>query len=106
MKTRSEAGEAVVVFYEQKRVDVALTVDLLTLADTGKITDAILVSGDSDLLEPVSRAKLLYGVKVTLWHHPDICSNELWNIADQRRLIGEELVTRKNRSSRGFEILS
>lgn len=91
---RGEPADAVVISYEQKRVDVAMSVDLLTLSDTGKITDAILVSGDSDLLEPVNRTKLLYGVKVTLWCHPENRSEELWRIADQRRLITEDFVRR------------
>jgi uncharacterized LabA/DUF88 family protein len=93
-KSRTEQADAVVITYEQKRVDVAFSVDLLTISDTGKITDAIIVSGDGDLIEPLNRAKLLYGVKITLWCHPENRSEELWRVADQRRIIDNDFIRR------------
>ncbi len=52
--------------YEQKRVDVLLSVDLVRHAAAGHIQHAILVAGDSDFIPAVEAAKE-HGVTVTLW---------------------------------------
>lgn len=41
----------------QKGVDGAIIRDMLTLCDTGKVSDIFLISGDEDLIEGVSKVK-------------------------------------------------
>ena len=41
----------------QKGVDGAIIRDMLTLCDTGKVSDVFLISGDEDLIEGVSKVK-------------------------------------------------
>lgn len=52
--------------YEQKRVDVLLSVDLVRHAAAGHIQHAILIAGDSDFVPAVEAAKE-HGVTVSLW---------------------------------------
>jgi hypothetical protein len=56
-------------YFEQKRVDVLLSCDLVRHAAAGHIQHAILVAGDSDFIPAVSAAKES-GVTVSLWHGP------------------------------------
>ena len=51
----------------QKRVDCMVGVDMASLAAKGKITNVVLVSGDSDLVPAVEAVKR-ESVLVTLWH--------------------------------------
>lgn len=53
-------------YFEQKRVDVMLSVDLVRHAAAGHIQHAILVAGDSDFIPAVAAAKES-GVTVSLW---------------------------------------
>lgn len=53
-------------YYEQKRVDVLLSVDLVRHAAAGHIQHAVLVAGDSDFVPAVEAAKE-HGVTVSLW---------------------------------------
>src|SRR5690606_8852838 len=53
-------------YFEQKRVDVLLSVDLVRHAAAGHIQHALLVAGDSDFIPAVSAAKE-FGVTVTVW---------------------------------------
>lgn len=53
------------VNYTQKRVDLMLGCDLVTLSAKQAITEAVLVAGDSDFIIPVKIAKN-EGVRVTL----------------------------------------
>jgi len=55
------------VYYQQKRADVMLSVDLVNLSARNQITKAILVAGDSDFLPAVRVAKDC-GVVVHLYH--------------------------------------
>lgn len=52
--------------YEQKRVDVLLSVDMVRHAAAGHIQHAVLVAGDSDFIPAVEAAKE-HGVTVSLW---------------------------------------
>ncbi|MFW7377308.1 MAG: NYN domain-containing protein [Oligoflexus sp.] len=52
--------------FEQKRVDVLLSVDLVRHAAAGHIQHAVLVAGDSDFIPAVEAAKE-HGVTVSLW---------------------------------------
>lgn len=56
-------------YYEQKRVDVLLSVDLVRHAAGGHIQHAILVAGDSDFIPAIAAAKE-NGVTVSLWGGP------------------------------------
>jgi uncharacterized LabA/DUF88 family protein len=53
--------------FEQKRVDVLLGVDLVQLAAKHRITDCMIVAGDSDFLPAIEVAKR-EGVVVHLYH--------------------------------------
>jgi uncharacterized LabA/DUF88 family protein len=72
--------------YQQKRVDVLFSVDLVRLASKGKIERAVMIAGDSDFLPAVSVAKD-EGVSILLVHSPDQrqVHRDLWQAADQRR---------------------
>jgi uncharacterized LabA/DUF88 family protein len=69
--------------YEQKRVDVLLSVDLVRHAAAGHIQHAILVAGDSDFVPAVEAAKE-HGVTLTLWcGHYNTVNNDLIALADE-----------------------
>lgn len=53
-------------YFEQKRVDVMLSVDLVRHAAAGHIQHAVLLAGDSDFIPAVAAAKES-GVTVSLW---------------------------------------
>ena len=53
-------------YFEQKRVDVLLSVDLVRHAAAGHLQHAVLVAGDSDFVPAVEAAKE-HGVTVSLW---------------------------------------
>ncbi len=53
-------------YFEQKRVDVLLSIDLVRHAASGHIQHAILIAGDSDFIPAVISAKEA-GVTLTLW---------------------------------------
>lgn len=53
-------------YFEQKRVDVLLSIDLVRHATAGHIQHAILIAGDSDFIPAVQAAKEA-GVVVSLW---------------------------------------
>jgi len=89
---QSTTGEPV---FQQKRVDCMVGVDMALLAGKGKITNAALFTGDSDLMPAVEAVKR-EGVLVTLWHgsfSPGVRpSRELFEMADERRELTSELV--------------
>ena len=77
---------------QQKRVDVMLAVDLTLLSARRQISDAILVTGDSDFIPPVNVARN-EGVVVWLYHgtkNPP--HNELWQLADERVPLTQEFI--------------
>ena len=57
-------------YYEQKRVDVLLSVDMVRHSAAGHIQHAILVAGDSDFIPAVEAAKES-GATVSLWCSDD-----------------------------------
>ena len=80
----------------QKRVDVMLGVDMVLLASKAKITDAILISGDSDLIPAIEVVKS-EGVVFTLWHglfavKETRPSRELHQMADERNELDESFI--------------
>ena len=54
-------------YYEQKRVDILLVVDLVKLSADRHINQAILIAGDSDFIPAIAAAKS-EGVVVKLYH--------------------------------------
>ena len=58
----------------QKGVDGAIIRDMLTLCDTGKVSDVFLISGDEDLIEGVSKVKD-QGVLVHLFQFKTVVNN-------------------------------
>ena len=78
--------------YEQKRVDILLSVDLVQLSSKSQIQEAILVAGDSDFIPAVTAAPA-EGVLVRLFHggrpHAD-----LWELSDERVRIDQALIDR------------
>lgn len=78
--------------FEQKGVDVLLSVDLVRLSSSNRIDKAILVTGDSDFV-PAVRAAKDEGVIVQL--HYSIgqnISNELYQICDDRFVITKDII--------------
>lgn len=69
-------------FFEQKMVDVLLSIELVRLSTKGQVNDVILVAGDADFVPALEMAKT-EGVSIWLLHgrrpHSD-----LWNTADER----------------------
>lgn len=69
---------------EQKKVDVALAVDMLTHTFRRNMTHAALLTGDNDF-KPLIDALVAEGMFVTLWYPPGETNAELINAADARR---------------------
>lgn len=63
-------------WYEQKRVDVMLAIDLTTLATLKEIQQAVLVAGDSDFV-PLVEAVQAAGVPVRLRYAPGTAHADL-----------------------------
>lgn len=74
--------------YEQKQIDVLLSIDLVELSATRQITHAALIAGDSDFCPAVQVAKR-NGVSVWLVHGQNP-HRELWRMADDRILIDDD----------------
>ncbi len=79
--------------FTQKRVDILMASDIVQLATKGKISKAILLTGDSDFLPVVKIAKN-EGVEITLVHGAKKCSphKELWTEVDQRIPLDCEMI--------------
>lgn len=78
--------------FEQKMVDVLLSIDLVLLSAKGQVTDIAIVAGDADFVPAIEVAKR-EGVSIWLFHG-DRPNNELWVIADERIRIAPDLVDR------------
>ena len=76
--------------YEQKRVDILLSVDMVQLATKHTIQEAILLTGDSDFIPAVAAAKS-EGVMVSLFHGQNP-HQDLWNEVDERTLITQDFI--------------
>lgn len=77
--------------FEQKRVDVLLSVDLVRMSWDHQIQKAVLVSGDSDFVPAVQAAKDA-GALVHLFYSSYACHNELLDSCDERFLITKDLI--------------
>jgi uncharacterized LabA/DUF88 family protein len=78
--------------FVQKMVDVLLSIDLVQLCLKGRITDIVVLAGDSDFIPALEVAKQ-EGVTIWLLHGPSY-HEALWNIADERVLITGDLIDR------------
>ena len=78
-RTVNDRGEA---SFEQKGVDVLLSVDLVKLAATNQIDRAVLVTGDSDFVPAIKMAK--ESINVSLYYHEQTVHNELLQVCDDR----------------------
>lgn len=84
-----DTGEPI---FEQKRVDVQLAVDLITLAYSRQIATAVVVAGDSDFIPAVQAAKD-QGVRIVLYHgRVNPAHRDLLAAADQRRQFDLALI--------------
>lgn len=77
-------------FYQQKRVDILLGVDMVQLAAKGHIREAVLLAGDSDFVPAVTAAKS-EGVIVSLFHGT-ACHGDLVREVDERRRFDQALI--------------
>jgi uncharacterized LabA/DUF88 family protein len=81
--------------FQQKRVDCMIGVDMALLAGKGKITNAAILTGDSDLMPAIESVKR-EGVLTTLWHGglspENRPSAELYALVDERRQFTTELI--------------
>jgi uncharacterized LabA/DUF88 family protein len=76
--------------YRQKGIDTLLSIDIVELAATGQIGKAILVSGDSDFVPAIKRAKAK-GVIVELFYSPaTYLHTELFEACDDRVELNSE----------------
>lgn len=83
--------------FEQKRVDVLLSVDLVRMSWDHQIQQAIIFSGDSDYVPAIMAAKDA-GVLVKVYYHPNSRHDELLQACDERTQITRELVERCQRT--------
>lgn len=83
------------LIFQQKRVDCMVGVDMALLAGKGKITNAAVFTGDSDIIPAIESVKR-EGVLVTLWHGSFSAdtrpSRELFEIADERKQLTADIV--------------
>jgi hypothetical protein len=81
--------------FEQKRVDCMIGVDMALLAGKGKIPNAAVLTGDSDLIPAIESVKR-EGVLTTLWHGgltlESRPSAELYALVDERRQLTVEMI--------------
>jgi len=87
------------VFFQQKRADLMLGVDLVNLSARTQIGTAVLVAGDSDFLPAVEAAKDS-GVLIRLVHGgpANRPHQDLFATADERLLIDKPLIDRTRRA--------
>ena len=92
MRGTDAAGNRI---FQQKRVDTMIGVDMALVAAKGKITHAVVVSGDSDMVPAVEAAKSEC-VIVSLWHGSRTGqsrpSTELYEACDDRYEITAKLI--------------
>lgn len=76
--------------FQQKRVDILMAVDLVRLAAKQTIQEAVILSGDSDLIPAVEVAKS-EGVLIRLFHG-ESPHNDLWQAADERTKLDQKII--------------
>jgi len=76
----------------QKRVDIALAVDLVRLSYGRLIGKAVVVTGDSDFVPAVEAAKDA-GVLAILYYSPSSIHDELLSAVDESAIIDQSLIS-------------
>jgi len=79
--------------FVQKRVDIALAVDLVRLSCERIIGKAVVVTGDSDFVPAIEAAKDA-GVLMVLYYSPSSIHDELLSAVDECRIIDQELISK------------
>jgi uncharacterized LabA/DUF88 family protein len=78
--------------FEQKRVDVQLAVDLVTLSLSGQIATAIVIAGDSDFI-PAFQAAKDHGVRIVVaFGVKNPAHRDLYDAADQRVVLDDPFI--------------
>lgn len=80
----------------QKRVDIALAVDLVRLSCGRMIGKAVIVTGDSDFVPAIEAAKEA-GVLVMLYYSASSIHDELLSAVDESVVIGGDLIRQVER---------
>ncbi len=80
----------------QKRVDIALAVDLVRLSCGRIIGKAVVVTGDSDFVPAIEAAKEA-GILVVLYYSPSSIHDELLSAVDESVVIDENLIRQVER---------
>ena len=93
--------------FQQKRVDLLLGLDFALLSGKRQVTHAAVVSGDSDLIPAFEVAReegilvwLIHGPKVSKVDGKSTYAQELWDAADERLLLTQDLMNRVARPPR------
>ncbi len=84
--------------FEQKRVDVMLSLDLATLSTKRLIHRAVLMTGDSDMIPAIQIAKN-EGVVVELFYVPRSTHHELLQAVDIATRINQAFIERIKKKS-------
>ncbi len=82
--------------FVQKRVDIALAVDLVRLSSGRMISKAVIVTGDSDFVPAIESAKEA-GVLVVLYYSQSSIHDELLSAVDESFVIGWDLIRQVER---------
>ncbi len=80
--------------FEQKRVDIMISIDMLLMSYSQQVSDIVLLSGDSDFIPCIEIVKQ-QGKLTTLWYaREDIirAHNELIKIFDEKKIIDQNLL--------------
>lgn len=76
--------------FQQKKVDILLAIEVVSLAWKGHIDKAVIIAGDSDFVPAIQQAKDA-GVVVSLYYVKNACNTELLDSVDERCEITQEL---------------
>jgi uncharacterized LabA/DUF88 family protein len=95
---KRQCGSCRTPSFRQKRVDIMLAVDMVSISTKQQISRAVLVAGDSDLLPAVLASKEA-GVLVHLYHGGpgNPAHRDLYAACDDRSLIDRALVEKVKR---------
>lgn len=77
--------------FEQKGVDVLLSVDLVRMSFDHQIDVAVLLTGDSDFI-PAIRAAKEAGVVVRLYYVPGNCGDDLITTCDESCMVDQDFI--------------
>ena len=77
--------------YRQKRVDIWMAVDLVPISSNRQVDQAIIITGDSDLVPAIEVARD-FGVVVTLYYSEKARHDELLQACDERHEITKTLI--------------